>query len=91
MAVGDGPHDRPDRQAVEVVVNEDQHAEQEGRKQRPCLAVDMFHGPAAERGRASCCIHQGHHDAKQNQEHENTCVPAVRDGADKAVVDHGIQ
>ena len=91
MAVGNGAHDRPDRQAVEVVVNENQHAEKEGCEQRPYLAVNVFHGPAPECCRATGCIDQRNHNPQQNKEHENACVPAVRNRADKAVIDHGIQ
>ena len=51
----------------------------------------MLDSPAAERGGAAGSVDERDHDAQQNEEHEYTCVPAVRDGADEAVVEHGVE
>ena len=48
MAVGDGTHNGADRQTVEVVVDEDQHAQYEGREHRACTGLDVLSRPCAE-------------------------------------------
>ena len=50
----------------------------------------MLDGPAPERGGAAGGVDQGHHDAQQDEEHEDARVPAVGDGADEAVLDHDV-
>ena len=90
MAVGDGAHDGADRQAVEVVVNEDQHAQQKGGEHRARAGVDMLHRPAPKGRGAAGGVDEGHHDAQQHEKDENARVPAVSDGADEAVLDHGV-
>ena len=53
--------------------------------------MDMLDGPAAERGGAAGGVDERHHDAEQDEEHENARVPAVGNGADEAVGDHGVE
>ena len=42
MAVGDGPHDGAHGEAVEIVIDEDQNAQQEGSKGSPHLGLNVF-------------------------------------------------
>ena len=78
LPVGDGAHDGAHGQAVEVVVHEDHHAQQQGGKLRTGPGVDVGGGPAAKGGRAAGLIHQGHKDAQHDKEHQNAHVAAVR-------------
>ena len=91
VAVGDGTHDGADGQAVEIVVNKNEHTEDKGGDYRADAAVNMLCSPAAKRGGAAGGVDECDHDAQQNEEHEDTCVPAVRDGTDESVVEHGVE
>ena len=91
VAVGNGTHDGADGQAVEIVVNEDEHTEEEGCDYRTGAGVNMLRSPAAERGGAAYGVDERDHDAQQNEEHEDTCVAAVRKGGNKAVIDHSVE
>ncbi len=84
-------HHRSDRQAVEIIVHEDQDPEQEGRQHGAASCLHMPFGPFAEGRRASRLVHQGHHRSQQNQEHEDSDVPCTRHRLNKAFVDHRIQ
>ena len=89
MPVGDGAHHGAHGEAVEVVVDEDQHAQSEGRQLRAHPGVDVLLRPAAEGGGAAGGVDQGHDDAQEHQEEEDAGV--VRDGGHEAVVDDHVQ
>ena len=52
MAVGDGPHDGAHGEAVEIVIDEDQNAQQEGSKGSPHLGLNAFLMPSGRRQRS---------------------------------------
>ena len=85
VAVGDRTHDRADGQAVEVVVDEDEDAENKGGKLRAHAGVDVLFRPAAECRAAAGEVDERHDDAEQHEEEENARV--IRNGGDDAVVD----
>ena len=78
LPVRDRAHDGAHGQAVEVVVHEDHHTQQQGGKLRTGPGVDVGGGPAAKGGRAAGLVHQGHKDAQHDKEHQNAHVAAVR-------------
>ena len=91
MAVGDGAHNAAHGQTVEVVVDEDQHAQSEGCHLCAGAGLHMLLSPAAKSSGTAGSVDQGHHDAQQNQEDQNTCVPAVAHIGDQAVVYNSVE
>ncbi len=89
VPISDGAHDRADGQAVEIVVNEDQHAEHERGQLCADARLDVRLGPAAERGGAACLVDQRDNDAEQDEEEEDTGV--VCNGGDESGVDNGVE
>ena len=89
VPVGDGQHDRADGQAVEVVVDEDEHAEQEGGEHRADTGLDVGLGPAAEGGGAAGAVDKRDHGAEDDKEEHDTGV--VGNGGHHAVVDDGVK
>ncbi len=86
VGLGDGTHDGAHGQAVEVVVDEDQHAQQHGHQLRAAAGLDGLLRPAAEGLGAAGLVHQVHHDAQDDQEHDDGDVAGVRNGGDDTVV-----
>ena len=89
VSISHRPHDRADGQAVEIVVNEDQNAEDEGREYRAYAGLDVGLCPAAERRRATGHIDQCYDYAKQDEEEKDARV--VRNGGDEAVIQCGVE
>ena len=92
VALGDGTHNGTHGQAVEIVVDEDQHAQQHGHQLRAAAGLHGLGGPAAEGGGAAGLVHQIHHDAQHHQEDQDGDVDGVDHahaltGADK-IHDH---
>lgn len=77
LFVGDGPHDGAHGEAVKIVVNEDQTAQQDGGQLSPGPGFDVLLGPAAEGGGAARLVHQAHHGAQNDQEDQDSHVVAV--------------
>ena len=77
VALGDGTHNSAHGQAVEIVVDEDQHAQQHGHQLRAHAGLHGLLGPAAKRGRAAGLVHQVHHDAQDDQEDQDGDVDGV--------------
>ena len=88
VAVGDGLHDRTDGQAVEVVVDEDKHAQHEGGEHSAGAGLDVLCGPASEGLGAAGLIDQSDDDAQLDKEDEHACRTA--DGVDEAVAGDGV-
>ena len=86
MALGDRAHHGAHGQAVEVVVDEDQHAQQHGHQLCARTGMYGFGGPAAERLGAAGLVHQVHHDAQHHQEHDDGDVARIGHGGDDAVI-----
>ena len=77
VALGDGTHDGAHGQAVEIVVDEDQHAQQHGHQLRAAAGLHGLGGPAAEGGGAAGLVHQVHHDAQHHQEDQDGDVDGI--------------
>ena len=86
MGLGDGTHNGAHGQAVKVVVYEDQHAQQHGQQLRAATGVNSLLGPAAEGLGAAALVHQVHHDAQGDQEHDDAHVAAVSQHGDDTVI-----
>jgi len=86
MALGDGTHDGAHGQAVEVVVDEDQDAQQHGHQLCAGAGLNGFLRPAAEGLGAAGLVHQIHHDAQNHQEYDDGDVAGVGHGGDDTVV-----
>ena len=89
MAVRDRTHDGADRQAVEIVVDEDEHAEGKGGKRCADAGLDVLFRPAAKGGGAAGGVDERHDDAQQHKEKEDAGV--VGDGGNKAVVEGDVK
>ena len=86
VGLGDGTHDGTHGQAVEVVVHEDQHAQQHGHQLCAGAGLHGLLRPAAERLGAAGLVHQIHHDAQHHQEHDDGDVAGVGNGRHDTVV-----
>ena len=86
MLIRDRLHDRADGEAVEVVVDENQHAEQDRGQLRADAGLDVLRRPAAERLGAARLVHQGDHRAEQHEEDQDADVVGIRNACDKAVL-----
>ena len=82
VGLSDGTHHGADRQAVEVVVDEDEDAEQHRHQLRAAACLDGLTGPAAECGGAAGLVHEVDHDTQDDQEDQDGDV----DGVDHADV-----
>ena len=71
VALGDGTHHGAHGQAVEVVVDEDQHAQEHGHQLRAGAGLHGLGSPAAEGCGAAGLVHQVHHDAQNHQEDQD--------------------
>lgn len=89
MPVADRLHDGTDGQAVEIVVNEDQHAEHERGEHGACAGLDVRLGPAAKGGGAARAVDERDHDAENDEEQEDTGV--VGNGGHNAVVNDRVE
>ena len=86
MALGNRTHDGAHGQAVEIVVDEDQHAQQHGHQLRAGTGMYGLLGPAAEGLGAAALVHQVHHNAQHHQEHDDAHVVAVGQHGDNTVI-----
>ena len=74
LGVGYGHHNGTNGQTVEIVVDEDQDTEEEGREERARLGLDILGCPSAECSRAACAVNESNEQTELNEEDENTCV-----------------
>ena len=89
MLIGQGAHNRTDRQTVEVVVNEDENAKRKGGKRGTNLGVHVRLCPLTEGLRTACAVHQSDHDTEDHKEDKDTC--GIGNRRDKAIVDDVIK
>ena len=89
VAVGDGAHNGAHGQAVKIVVDENEDAEDERCKLRARVGLDVRLCPAAKGSRAARGVHKRDNDAEQDKEEENTCV--VGNCSNEAVVDNRVK
>ena len=78
MLIRHRTHHASYRQTVKIIINKDQHTQQDRRKLRAHTALDVLAGPASERRGASRLVHQTDHDSKDYQKHKNAYIIAVR-------------
>ena len=88
VLIGDGTHDRTDGQAVEIVVHENEHAEQNRAELSANAGLNMFGGPAAEGNRSARFVEHGDNGAEKNKEDENSDVAGVGYGLHKSGADN---
>ena len=88
MLVSDGTHDTAHSQAVEIVVDEDQAAQQDGGQLRTHTALDVLFCPTAKGCGTAGLVHQADHSAQDHQEDQDAHVVAVGDGSHNAIVKH---
>ena len=74
MLVCHRAHDGTDRQAVEIVVDENEDAEADGRKLCAFAGFDSRGCPGAECSRSACPVHELNHNAQDDQEHEDADI-----------------
>ena len=86
MAFCNGTHNGAYCEAVEIVVNENEHAEQHGQQLSGAAGLDGFLRPAAEGFASAALVHQIDHYAKHYQEYDNAHVSGVRQNGYDAVV-----
>ena len=84
LLVGHGTHDRANRETVEVVIDEDEHAKGEGGELRADARLDVLGRPGAESRRAARFVDERNHDAEHHEEDEDTRVPRVTYGVEEA-------
>ena len=76
VLIGNRTHNCTDGQAVEVVVDEDEHAEERGRQQRAAAALDDVGCPFAVGAGRARLGHEGYQDAQHDQEDQDANVVA---------------
>ena len=77
VALRHGTHHGAHGQAVEIVVDEDQHAQQHGQQLCAGAGLHGLLGPAAEGSGTAGLVHQVHHDAQDDQEDQDGDVDGV--------------
>ena len=85
MTVRNRPHDRTDRQAVEIVVDENQDSQDNRRELSAHACLDMILRPAAEGCRTARFVHHRDDGAEHNQKYQNTDVIRIRHGRDDSI------
>ena len=88
MLIGDGTHNGANSQAVEIVVNEDQAAQQNRCQLCAYAGLDIGFCPATEGRGCACLVQQGDHCTQQYQEHQNTDVVGVSQNRNDAAVEY---
>ena len=66
MSIGDRTHDRTNGQAVEIVIDEDQHTQQEGSDQGTCFGFNVGFSPTTKGLGAAGTVDQSNNDAQHN-------------------------
>ena len=89
VGVRDGAHDAAHGQAVEIVVDENQHPQEEGSQAGARAALHVLVGPLSEGRRRAGLVDEGGHDPQHHQEDED--ARPVGDGGQEALVDHGVE
>ena len=77
VLIGHGQHHGADREAVEIVIDEDQAAERDRRKLCARAGLDLMRRPLAEGSGAARLVHQAYHNAQDDEEDQDAYVPSV--------------
>ena len=88
MRIGDGAHDVADGQAVEIVVDEDKDAQEEGGQLCAAACLHMLARPLAECVRGACAAQKRGNDSQGHEEDED--AGADLHGGDDACLDNDI-
>ncbi len=88
VCIGNGTHYGTYGEAVEIVIDEDKDAQQEGAEDSTGLALDVSLGPAAECGGTTGLVDKSDHDAENNEEYED--ARSTGNGGDEAFLYYGI-
>ena len=86
VALGNRTHNGAHGQAVEIVVDEDQHAQEHGHQLSAGAGLHGVGSPTTESLGAAALVHQIHHDAKNHQEHNDAHVISIGQNGDDTVV-----
>ena len=79
-------HHASNRQTIEIVVDENQHAQKDRGELCSDTALDMGAGPTPERRGSPCFIHHTDHDPEHYKEHKDSHVIAVRQRTDDSIL-----
>jgi len=81
VLVRNRPHNAADSQTVEIIVDEDQHAECHSGKLCAAAGFDPLTGPASECGRTAGLVHQRYDNAENYQEDQDAYVVGIGENA----------
>ena len=73
-------------QAVKIIIDKNQNAQNNCSQLRTGPAPDFFFCPASESRRSSRPVHQANHGAQNNKEHKNAHIIAVRQHRNKSIL-----
>ena len=80
------PHHAAHGQTVKVIIDKDQHTQQDGRELCTHTGLDMLSCPASERCRTARLVHQGNHRSEQYKEDQDTHIVGIRQYSDQSAV-----
>ncbi len=84
MCVGNGGHNGADCETVEIVIDKDEYAEDEGCEHSTHFGFDVFLCPVSECGGRACLIDEGNERAEDHEEDKDACC--IRYGCDEGIV-----
>ena len=85
IALGYGAHHRAHSEAVEIVIDKNHYAQNDGGKLCPAAGLYVLHRPAPECNRPACLIHQRHHCSQHHQKHQYAHIPRVGEAMYQAI------
>ena len=77
MSVCDRSHNRPDRKAVKVIIDEYEAAQKNCSQLCTDACFNMSGSPFTEGSGTAGLVHQGDHDAEEYQKYQNTYIVGV--------------
>ena len=90
MLVRNGPHHAADRQAVEIIVDENQDPQADRGKLGADPGFDMGFRPLAEGFAAACLVDQRDDHAKEHQENKDSHIIGIGDRCDETAAENAI-
>ena len=78
VLVGHRTHHAADGEAVEIVIDENQHAQYDRRDLRANAGLDVGLSPTSESGGTASLVHQADQSAQDDQEQQDTDIVGVR-------------
>lgn len=86
MTVSNRSHNASDREAIEIVIDKDQHTKDDCRDLRTNFRLNMLARPIAECRRTARLIHQADHNTENNKENQNADIILVRQRTDQTIL-----